>query len=44
MSPTKSKPKVTDPRRPAAVRTAILVGLVAFGIYAAFFVRAILNS
>ncbi len=33
-----------DPRRPAARRTALIVGLIAVGIYAAFFFRAVLNA
>jgi hypothetical protein len=33
-----------DSRRPAARRTALIVGLIALGIYAAFFIRAVLNA
>ena len=47
-SPTKPQTETTspasDPRRAAAVRTAVIMGLVALGIYGAFFLRAILNS
>lgn len=47
-SPTKpaeqSSSPNADPRKSAALRTAIVMGLVALGIYGAFFLRAILNS
>jgi hypothetical protein len=33
-----------DKRRPAARRTALIVALVALAIYAAFFLRAVLNG
>lgn len=34
----------SDPRRSAARRTALIVALVALGVYAAFFLRAVLNA